>query len=307
MDNGSDDRVYAAERIIQKRIRKGKVEYRVKWKGWSQRHNTWEPEENILDTRLIDIYEQSSQKGSSTPGKRGKKKERALERDLESEDEETDAQTLVDEPVGTDKVDKVKDKHKEKSHRETVSSSTGKGILADLVDTNSSSSEDQPLREHLAGTKRKAEVLSKESGKIGVTIKTSSDGPPAKVAHVTSEAPALKPLTVSVPSRTEPSAPLSPETPASRPESNTPINTEVKAPEPQPQAEEPVSKKAPAKGVVREPSDDGKKPENKAVANAQPKNNNNTIKKVHEIPLSPKTASPKLWLPKLLSSSSVSP
>lgn len=91
----------------------------MKWKGWSQRHNTWEPEENILDTRLIDIYEQSSQKGSSTPGKRGKKKERALERDLESEDEETDAQTLVDEPVGTDKVDKVKDKHKEKSHRET--------------------------------------------------------------------------------------------------------------------------------------------------------------------------------------------
>uniref|UniRef100_A0A1B0CDS6 Chromo domain-containing protein n=2 Tax=Lutzomyia longipalpis TaxID=7200 RepID=A0A1B0CDS6_LUTLO len=320
MDNGSDDRVYAAERIIQKRIRKGKVEYRVKWKGWSQRHNTWEPEENILDTRLIDIYEQSTQKGSSTPGKRGKKKERALERDLESEDDETDAQTLVDEPVGNDKGDKVKDKHKDKLHKDTgkkgistgvpgerlthvtspaVSSSTGKATLADLVDTNSSSSEDQPLREPLAGTKRKAEVLSKESGKIGVTIKTSSDGPPAKVANVNTEAPALKPLTVSVPSRTEPSAPLSPETPASRPESNTPPNTEVKPLEPEAPAEEPIPKKAPAKGVVREISEDIKKPESKLIANTQPKaNNNNTIKKVHEIPLSPKTASPKLWLPK---------
>ncbi|XP_059612534.1 polycomb group protein Pc [Phlebotomus argentipes] len=274
MDNGSDDRVYAAEKIITKRTnKKGKVEYRVKWKGWSQRHNTWEPEENILDTRLIDIYEESLQKGSSTPGKRGKKKERAVERGLESEDEETDAQTVVDEPV--------KEKHKDKSYRDTVSSSTGKAILADLVDTNSSSSEDQPLREHLAGTKRKAEVLSKESGKIGVTIKTSSEGPPAKVAHVTTEAPALKPLTVSVPSRTEPSAPLSPETPASRPESDTPA-ADVKPDAPEAPAEEPKK------------SDEGKKQQQQ-----QPKaNNNNTIKKVHEIPLSPKTASPKLWLPK---------
>ncbi|GAB0096896.1 Polycomb group protein Pc [Sergentomyia squamirostris] len=291
MDNGNDDRVYAAERIIQKRIRNKKVEYRVKWKGWSQRHNTWEPEENILDTRLIDIYEQSTQKGSSTPGKRGKKKERALERDLESEDDETDAQTLVDEPVGSGQVEKGKDKHKDKPHRETVNNVTTKPNLADLVDTNSSSSEDQPLREHLSGTKRKAEVLSKESGKIGVTIKTSSEGPPVKVAHVTTEAPALKPLTVSVPSRTEQTVPLSPETPASRPESNIPQqNPVVKSPEPEPQPEDPAAaaKKPPTKAP-----DEVKKPD------AQPKaNNNNTIKKVHEIPLSPKTASPKLWLPK---------
>lgn len=66
-----DDRVYAAERIMKKRVRTGKVEYLVKWKGWSTRHNTWEPEENILDERLIDIFERSL-RGSSTP-KRKKK------------------------------------------------------------------------------------------------------------------------------------------------------------------------------------------------------------------------------------------
>ncbi|KAI5721002.1 hypothetical protein M8J77_014463 [Diaphorina citri] len=30
------DRVYAAERIMKKRVRRGIVEYFVKWKGWSQ-------------------------------------------------------------------------------------------------------------------------------------------------------------------------------------------------------------------------------------------------------------------------------
>lgn len=48
--------------------------------------------------------------------------------------------------------------------------------LAFGVDSDTDSSVDIPLmpRREPAGTKRKAEVLSKESGKIGVTITTSS-------------------------------------------------------------------------------------------------------------------------------------
>lgn len=63
MDLGDpEDRVFAAERIIKKRMKSRKTEYLVKWKGWSQRHNTWEPEENILDQRLIDSYERQQRK-----------------------------------------------------------------------------------------------------------------------------------------------------------------------------------------------------------------------------------------------------
>ena len=40
--------VFAAERIKKKRVRQGKTEFLVKWKGWSQKYCTWEPEENIL-------------------------------------------------------------------------------------------------------------------------------------------------------------------------------------------------------------------------------------------------------------------
>lgn len=50
--------VFAAESIIKRRIRRGRWEYLVKWKGWSQKYSTWEPEENILDARLFAAFEE---------------------------------------------------------------------------------------------------------------------------------------------------------------------------------------------------------------------------------------------------------
>lgn len=63
----------------------------MKWKGWSQKHNTWEPEENILDRRLIEQFEHTQK--HETSGKRGpKRKERKehgkdSQKDVETEDE----------------------------------------------------------------------------------------------------------------------------------------------------------------------------------------------------------------------------
>jgi len=50
------ERVFAAECIEMKRIRKGKVEFFIKWKGWSNKFRTWEPEKNILDKQLIEEF-----------------------------------------------------------------------------------------------------------------------------------------------------------------------------------------------------------------------------------------------------------
>ncbi|GFR69679.1 chromobox protein 8 [Elysia marginata] len=93
------ERVFAAECIQKRRVRKGKVEYFVKWKGWSIndlrycRYNTWEPEENILDSRLIDQFKREGKAGY----KRGPKAKRARvhetrndDTDDSDEDEESD-------------------------------------------------------------------------------------------------------------------------------------------------------------------------------------------------------------------------
>ncbi|KAJ8345397.1 hypothetical protein SKAU_G00295900 [Synaphobranchus kaupii] len=51
------EHVFAVESIEKKRIRKGRIEYLVKWTGWSPKYNTWEPEENILDPRLLIAFQ----------------------------------------------------------------------------------------------------------------------------------------------------------------------------------------------------------------------------------------------------------
>jgi len=54
--------VYTAEKILLKRIRKGKIEYFIKWKGWAAKWNTWEPEKHILDRLLIEDFNNRNRK-----------------------------------------------------------------------------------------------------------------------------------------------------------------------------------------------------------------------------------------------------
>uniref|UniRef100_A0AAY4C5T6 Chromo domain-containing protein n=1 Tax=Denticeps clupeoides TaxID=299321 RepID=A0AAY4C5T6_9TELE len=71
------EQVFAVESIIKKRIRKGHVEYLLKWKGWPPKYSTWEPEEHILDPRLVLAYEEKEHR-ERVPGcrKRGPKPKR---------------------------------------------------------------------------------------------------------------------------------------------------------------------------------------------------------------------------------------
>jgi len=48
---------YVVEKILKKRINKGKVEYYLKWVGYSEEENTWEPSDNLDCPELIQKYE----------------------------------------------------------------------------------------------------------------------------------------------------------------------------------------------------------------------------------------------------------
>ena len=56
-DLTNDPDVYAVERILKSRKRQGKLQYLVKWANFPISDSTWEPEENILDKRLLDDFQ----------------------------------------------------------------------------------------------------------------------------------------------------------------------------------------------------------------------------------------------------------
>ncbi|KAK5884476.1 hypothetical protein CesoFtcFv8_018291 [Champsocephalus esox] len=67
------EQVFDAECILNKRLKKGKLEYLVKWRGWSSKHNSWEPQENILDPRLLAAFNKKEQEKELLILKKGKR------------------------------------------------------------------------------------------------------------------------------------------------------------------------------------------------------------------------------------------
>uniref|UniRef100_A0A1I8AGP2 Chromo domain-containing protein n=1 Tax=Steinernema glaseri TaxID=37863 RepID=A0A1I8AGP2_9BILA len=54
--NPTDSDVYTVEEVLAKRVSEGSVEYLLKWVGFDDSENTWEPLENI-DADLITQFE----------------------------------------------------------------------------------------------------------------------------------------------------------------------------------------------------------------------------------------------------------
>ncbi|CAF1070082.1 unnamed protein product [Adineta steineri] len=73
-DSNLDEEEFVVEKILKMRTtKKGKVQYLLKWKGFPDTENTWEPAENLECPELIAAYMAEQKEKQQTPTTNGKR------------------------------------------------------------------------------------------------------------------------------------------------------------------------------------------------------------------------------------------
>lgn len=80
---------YEVEAIIDSKAYKGKTKYLIRWKGWDEADDTWEPEETLSCPELIRAFKKKTKSAKSTPKKSAKKRKRVNDSDSGSESDDS--------------------------------------------------------------------------------------------------------------------------------------------------------------------------------------------------------------------------
>jgi len=80
---------YTIEKILGRRVTKGKIEYKIKWEGYSMNESTWEPIENLETAKeLVEEYDRLNPfpKKNSAKSEKNKKDDTFINKKRNSDD-----------------------------------------------------------------------------------------------------------------------------------------------------------------------------------------------------------------------------